>query len=46
MRWFCTRKRNAFSQGGDGYLTAHNPPPPPPDRLFLLRREVTSAHWK
>ena len=45
MRWFCTLKRNAFSQGGDGYLKAHDPPPPP-DRLFLLRREVTSAHWK
>ena len=47
MRWFCTLKRNAFSQGGDGYLKAHDPPPPPPpERLFLLRREVTSAHWK
>ena len=42
MFWFCTLKRNAFSQGGDGYLKAHNPA----DHLFLLRREVTSAHWK
>ena len=34
MRWFCTLKRNAFSQGGVGYLKAHDPPPPPPSACF------------
>ena len=46
MCWFGTLKRNAFSQGVDGYLKTHNPPPPPPTACFYIRREVTSAHWK
>ena len=45
MRWFCTLKRNAFSQGGDGYLKAHDPPPPPPPRppVFITERSDISS---
>ena len=44
MRWFCTLKRNAFSQGGDGYLKALDPPPPPPrPPVFISERSDISS---
>ena len=42
MCWFCTLKRNAFSQGGDGYLKAHNPPSPRPPVFITERSDISS----
>ena len=44
MRWFCTLERNAFSQGGVGYLPANTPPPPPPrPPVFITERSDISS---
>ena len=43
MRWFCTLKRNAFSQGGVGYPQAHTPPPPPRPPVFITERSDISS---